>query len=138
MSSWVLADRCSEQDGVLAVTPAPLHLLATLCERLSDKDNSWKTVPAGIGCIMLRGRNVVKEAVGVSQCGRKVAKSKMVGRNEVESAVLGITKWPRPDSSLFKSIFTNQSQTGLLKRHSTPTGAIELNAKYDTRICTSA
>jgi hypothetical protein len=69
MSSWVLADRCSEQDGVLAVTPAPLHLLATLCEQLSDKDNSWKTAPAGIGCIMLRGRNVVKEAVGASQCG---------------------------------------------------------------------
>jgi hypothetical protein len=75
---------------------------------------------------------------GKVNVARKVAASKMVGRNELESAVLGITKRPRPDSSLFKSIFTNQSQTGLLRRHGALTAAIELNAKYDTRICTSA
>jgi hypothetical protein len=47
-------------------------------------------------------------------------------------------KRPRSDSSRYKSIFTNESLIELLKRHGTLTAVIELNAKYDTRICTSA
>jgi hypothetical protein len=105
MSSWALADHHAEQGGVLAVSRAPLHMLTTLCKWLPGKESSWKTAPDGIGRISIRGRNVIKQTAGVSQCGPLgcgiknglggvgICASAALGeRNGLERVVLGITE----------------------------------------------